>query len=296
MKDPLVSIVMPVYNSELYIDAAIFSILNQTYQNIEFIIINDGSSDHSKDRIEAFKDSRIIFINHEYNLGNYIRRNEGCKIAVGKYVCVMDSDDIAELNRIETQVDLLERDPQLLAAGSDFQYIGGGICKRPPTYELSKILLLFNNVFLHPSLIIRRNVLDQIGYYDESYKYAADYNLICNIALIGNVLNVEKVLLHYRLHKSQISSMYYPEQRECANRIRINYLEHCGFLLDDYNKMLFTALMNKEAFQYPFSDIVLLVEYMIHKNKEINFFHPVLFNQFANGVLSFYRGNVYEKE
>lgn len=101
---PLVSVVMPVYNVESYIEESIYSILLQTYSNLGFIIINDGSMDNTASIIKGIRDNRIVFIDRSENEGNYIRRNEGCKLAKGKYICVMDGDDIAMPNRIEKQL------------------------------------------------------------------------------------------------------------------------------------------------------------------------------------------------
>src|SRR5665647_1154917 len=105
MKDsPLVSVIMPVFNAENYLDEAIVSILVQTYNNFEFIIINDASTDRSMEIIKSYHDNRIHIISNNKNLGNYKSRNSGYRISKGKYIAVMDADDIAFPNRIERQV------------------------------------------------------------------------------------------------------------------------------------------------------------------------------------------------
>ena len=111
-KSPLVSIVMPVYNSQYYLRESIESILNQNYTNFEFIIVNDYSTDKSKDIILEYKkrDSRIVFLNNLSNNGNYYSRNIGNRIAKGEFIAIMDSDDIAMYERIAIQVEIMKRE------------------------------------------------------------------------------------------------------------------------------------------------------------------------------------------
>jgi len=108
---PAISVVMPVYNCEQYVSMAIESILKQSFTDFEFIIIDDGSSDSSSEIIQQFKDPRINYLRNIVNRGNYQARNHGMEIAAGKYVCVMDADDISEHERLEVQFQFLESIP-----------------------------------------------------------------------------------------------------------------------------------------------------------------------------------------
>src|SRR5690554_1848303 len=105
---PEVSVVMPVYNRQEYVSDAISSILNQSFADFEFIIVDDGSTDNSYNLISTFKDSRIKPIKLKENKGNYFARNLGMKRAVGKYICIIDSDDISLPDRIQIQHDFME--------------------------------------------------------------------------------------------------------------------------------------------------------------------------------------------
>jgi glycosyltransferase involved in cell wall biosynthesis len=107
---PLVSVLMPAYNSELYIAEAIQSILNQTYQNIELIIFDDGSSDKTRQVIQGFTDPRITKVLSDQNFGVVKARNEMIDRATGQYIALMDADDIADPARLEKQVEILEAD------------------------------------------------------------------------------------------------------------------------------------------------------------------------------------------
>jgi GT2 family glycosyltransferase len=243
---PLISVVMPVYNNEKYVSWAIESILKQSYKNFEFIIINDGSTDCSAEQIKNFDDKRIIFVNHSENRGNYRRRNEGLSIAKGKYICVMDADDEALPSRLATQVDFLEQNKSVLTVGSQFEFIGKGISNKPMEYEHIKAMLFYNNMFLHPSLMIRKSTLDEIGGYNEKYYYSSDYDLVCRLALKGEIRNLPDILMRYRVHDSQISTAKQKEQQAYANEIRAEYLKATGCSLNDKELALFHRYANHE--------------------------------------------------
>ena len=124
---PQVSVVMPVYNREKYVADAVNSILKQCYTNFEFIIIDDGSTDSTFDILKSFGDKRIKLIRKNKNRGNYSARNEGMELATGKYICVMDSDDIALPNRINRQFEFMEQHKQFGICGSFAKVIDSNI-------------------------------------------------------------------------------------------------------------------------------------------------------------------------
>ncbi|WP_165043903.1 glycosyltransferase [Dysgonomonas sp. ZJ709] len=289
MKIPLVSVIMPVYNLENFVKEAIESILHQSYPNFEFIIINDGSTDNTSSIIKLEEDPRIIYIDKPVNRGNYACRNEGCRLAKGKYICVMDGDDIAISNRLERQVEIMEAGPEILAMGTDFEFINGTICRKPKEYPLLKTLLLHNNMFLHPSLIIKKEVLLQVGYYDEEYYYASDYDLMCRIALIGKIINIPDILMRYRLHEKQISFGQYTKQTFYANQIRLKYLKACGFKLTNETEMYFTKIMTNSRFSdADLKKVKRIIDSLKKQNKKLNLLDNNLFDQFVDLTLSQY--------
>jgi glycosyltransferase involved in cell wall biosynthesis len=107
-KQPLISVIMPVFNAEKYLAEAIRNVVDQTFRDFELLIIDDGSTDTSLEIIKSFKDSRIKCVMNTQNKGNYYSRNRGWQIAKGKYIIVMDSDDVCELNRLEVQFVFME--------------------------------------------------------------------------------------------------------------------------------------------------------------------------------------------
>lgn len=223
---PVISVIMPVYNAELYVKEAIDSILNQTFDNFEFIIIDDGSTDESLALIQAYKDPRIIILKNNRNLGNYPTRNLGMRVAKGKYIAVMDADDIALPERFQKQYTFLEANMQTLAIGSNSLIIPNGKERGTPySSESIRLSLLNNNYILHPSLMIRTSVVHQLRGYKEEYYYAADYDMVCRINLLGDMVCLPDILMHYRWHPDQITQQHRSEQKQFADEIRRNYKE-----------------------------------------------------------------------
>lgn len=210
MNSPLVSVVMPVYNASLFLKEAIESILNQTYENFEFIIINDGSTDASLQIIESFNDPRIKLVNNERNLGIIKTRNKGLQLAKGKYIANMDADDISLPTRLEKQIAFLEKHPDVVILASKLVLINQfndeiGIWPEDDgvvTNEgISKTLPIINCIG-QPTVMMRRDVVTSIMYNDR-YIHNEDWGLWLDIlALNYRISKLPEVLLRYRQHES----------------------------------------------------------------------------------------------
>lgn len=207
---PLVSVVMSVFNAEKYIHQAVESILRQTYKNLEFIVINDGSTDGTRDILESFEDSRITFI-HQDNVGITQSLNKGIALAHGKYVARQDADDISKPERLEKQVAFLEGHPQVGLLGSRFEFIDeDGDVKRqsflPTDNDTLQERLTKINQFCHASVIMRKEALDKVGAYSEFFRYAQDYDLWLRISEHYEIANLPEMLVQYRELNNAISS------------------------------------------------------------------------------------------
>jgi len=200
---PLISVILPVYNGALYLREAIESILNQTYTNFEFIIINDGSKDNSEEIIKSYNDNRIIYISQK-NIGLAATLNIGIKISKGKYIARMDQDDISLPERFEKQIDFLEKNKDYDILGTWAKIFPDKTNKRfhkHPTDNIKlKYFLLFNNPFVHSSVMIRKSVFEKIGLYseDKNRQPPEDYELWSRIARVSKIANIPEVLLNYR--------------------------------------------------------------------------------------------------
>ena len=258
----LVSVIMPVYNMTEFVGEAIESILQQTFSDFEFIIIDDASDDGTDSVVRSYTDERIVLVRNDSNIGNYASRNKGMQQARGKYIAIMDADDIAMPERLAKQFDYLEAHLDVLAVGTDCVFISNGQQKKVVgSYQDILFALLDNNCFIHPSLMIRVDVLRQLNGYDERYYYSADYDLVCRLALRGKIENLTEPLILYRWHSSQISVLKRNEQKGHADDIRLKY----QLSFANYYKGGNLPMVEEADFLYP--DMGRLICLYIYANK-----------------------------
>lgn len=213
MKNPEISVIMPVYNSELFLAEAIESILNQTFKDFEFLIFNDGSTDNSLKILEEYakKDSRIKIFNSPDNKGYVYHLNQGIKIAKGEYIARMDSDDISDLKRFSKQIKVIKSNPKLAVVGGSVLSIdkfgnktGKWILKATP--EETHVHFLFTNYVIHPSVLIRKSMIPE-GAYDEKMTPAEDFDLWTKILDENDIYSIPEPLLMYRYHSQNTSEI-----------------------------------------------------------------------------------------
>ncbi|PGA14220.1 hypothetical protein COL65_22230 [Priestia aryabhattai] len=227
---PLVSVIMSVYNTEnSYLVEAIESILNQTYENFEFIIIDDCTNEGNVEVIKKYKDSRINLIQNKNNLGLTRSLNKGIKLAKGKYIARMDADDISELDRFEKQINYLEENPEVMVLGGYAQILGKNkiFMSKLEDDETFKIRMMFFNCALaHPTAMINKNLLiSHHIQYDESIKKSQDYMLWVECMLVSKIRVLNDVVLQYRIHDQQITIANSEEQKKCTIEIQKKLLE-----------------------------------------------------------------------
>lgn len=207
--EPKISVIMAVYNAEKYIKEAISSVLDQTFEDFEFIIINDGSKDKSIQIIKSFVDKRIVLIEQE-NKGLANALNNGLSVAKGKYIARIDADDVCYNERLKTQFDLLENNPEYVAVGSNADLVdddGNFIVTTKILIEWEEIKKrLPLNPFFHSSVMFSKEVAQRCGYYYEPIKqYYEDLILWNKMAKFGKLRNIKKALIKYRFSPNSIS-------------------------------------------------------------------------------------------
>ncbi len=225
MKKPKISVIMAVHNSEKFLRSSVESILNQTLKDLELIIINDGSSDNSSKIIKEYteKDKRIISINNLKNLGPAGTRNQGLKIAKGKYIAILDSDDISSRERLKIQYNYLEKHPNIFLVGSSAIFIdeSGKIVSKFRKYDDYEVLAWRfpkSCGIIHSSVMYRN---EKIFFYNEKFRYAHDYELYLHLLNSGkNLTNLPQFLVKYRVHADSISVSKHKEQVRFANLTR----------------------------------------------------------------------------
>ena len=179
--DPIISVIMPVFNGGDLLNKAIESILGQTFENFEFIIINDGSTDETAEVVRGYasSDSRIIFIDQD-NIGLTKSLNKAIKTSKGNYIARMDADDVSALNRFETQMEWMKGGKYDLCCSRTYLLNSNRISPGLSYYMPKRIQMFFRNPFIHGTFLIKRKTLDIVGLYDEDFIYSQDYKLICD--------------------------------------------------------------------------------------------------------------------
>jgi len=204
-KMPRISVILPVYNCEKYINETIQSVINQTFENFELLIIDDCSTDSTVAIIKSFNDHRIQLIQKEKNTGYTNSLNYAISIAKGEYVARMDGDDICLPKRFEKQVTFLDQNPNVILCGTSIQIIGKNkILHYPSIHDEIMVKLCFGNSFFHPSVMGRLNIFKE-NPYDTRFEPAEDYDLWTRLVFKGKLANLNEVLLMYRVHDQQIS-------------------------------------------------------------------------------------------
>lgn len=223
---PIVSVVMAAFNEERYIAEAIESVLNQSFTDFEFIIINDGSTDRTEEIILSYTDPRIRYIKNEQNLKLIASLNKGLKAAKGKYIARMDSDDVCFPERLEKQVAFMEAHPEIGISGAQLLVFGSeeGVMKYPLSHEEIKLRLFITSCFGNNVVIFRKEVLDGHNlYFPQGYLHAEDYKCWTNWVAVTKTANLNENLVKYRSHANSVSVQHKALQRATRNRIRKEY-------------------------------------------------------------------------
>ncbi len=222
MKSPLVTVIMSVHNGMRFLSDAVRSILDQTFSDFEFLIIDDGSTEPVDEIVLGFGDSRITFI-RQINRGLTRSLNRAIDLALGDYLARMDSDDISEGTRLEKQVEQIMANPKLDMVGTYFDIIdeNGALIRskillNEPLYRLWR--LQFHNNYAHGSMLMKKSAVQRAGKYDSRLKYAQDYDLWSRLSDRDNTVMIPEALYRYRLikHSDQASVKNYDDQLNAA--------------------------------------------------------------------------------
>lgn len=221
---PKASVLLPVYNAQLYLETAITSVLNQTFNEFELLLLNDGSTDSSEDIIDDFckKDSRCKKLSWS-NSGLIYTLNRGISASNSEFIIRMDADDICHPERFQKQWDFLKNNPNCVAVGSRVLLIDHADL---PIMEFSGIqghdtidsmhLEGIGGAIAHPSAMIRKAAMLSVGGYRSTFKHAEDIDLFLRLAEVGKLENLPQVLLSYRQHAESIGYSKRLEQYNSA--------------------------------------------------------------------------------
>lgn len=203
MTAPHVTVLVAVHNGERHLRASIQSVLAQTFEDFELLVVDDASTDGTREILDAFAEPRMRILTNTQNLGLTRSLNRGLREARGRYVARQDADDLSDPPRLARQVALLESRPELALVASQYRRIddSGEVesAREVPTEAIDiRWRLLFLNAFTHSSVTFRRDVVLALGGYDERYSYAQDYDLWSRIAAAHEVAALPESLVRYR--------------------------------------------------------------------------------------------------
>ena len=271
MSEPVVSVLMTVFNAGRFLDPSIRSILNQTFRDFEFLIIDDASTDGSAEIAEAWagKDPRICFIRNADNQGQTTCLNQGLRLARGRWIARQDADDLAHSSRLAKQHQFTKIRPEIVLLGSNGRIIDErdrltGLLDAPLSHEAITWTSPFLNPFMHTSVMFRTEVIrDQFGGYNEAYRIAQDYELWTRVIAEHQGANLPERLVSYRHLTTSLSksgrSVAFAEaakvsQREARRVFGRNLTESEASLVASFREGLDAG--DREAFWRFYDDLL----------------------------------------
>ncbi len=257
----MVSIIMSSFNTpEMYLRKAIESVLEQTYNFFEFIIVDDCSNGDDAKIIQSYKDSRIVFLQNKKNIGITKSLNRALAEAKGEYIARMDADDECLPTRLDEQVRFLNNNPEVIVCGTWVELFGDGatrhtqkiVKKQIPSKEEFRVHLLFGNHtnIIHPTaMFVHKKLLEYKIKYNEDYLYAQDYRMWVECSQYGECANVPKVLLKYRIHDKAVSREKKDIQMDCAKQIMQEQLSRLHIQMpDNWEEIHFGFLTGRKSY------------------------------------------------
>ena len=236
-----ISVLMPTYNASKYVAEAIKSVQQQSFEDWELVIVDDGSTDDTREIIRSFTDTRIRLLCNGHDFIGSL--NMGLDAARGKYIARMDADDVMHPDRLKIQYAIMEEEPEITVCGSWIRIFGENNPGIVPTSLKGKLtdiygLMLKQNPLFHPTVMMRSEFLRNHALRYERYNHAEDYKLWFEIAKKGGVFFVEdQPLMFYRASESQVSKIHTDEQKETSCRIRKEVLEYLVEKAKDYQSI-----------------------------------------------------------
>lgn len=210
---PRVTVLLPVYNGEGHLRESLESILSQTFEDFELLVIDDGSTDRSASILASCEDPRLRVVRNRTNIGLPRTLNRGIGLARGEFIARQDADDISDVRRLEKQVAFLDAHPEISLVGSAFAEIDsygvvGEKVVLPTAPDEIRWDLFFYCTFIHSAVTIKRQVLRSVGGYDDAYAYAQDYELWTRLSKTEEMANLESCLVWYRVSDASMTSTH----------------------------------------------------------------------------------------
>mgnify|MGYP001566738074 FL=1 len=275
MKIPRLTVIMPAYNAEKFLEESISSILNQSFPDFELLIGDDGSTDRTLEIIRSLSDKRIIVIRNEKNLGIPYTLNRLIKASRGEYIARQDSDDISLPKRLEKHVAFLDKSPGIGLCGTQITWFGSKRKRiRVPLQDkdIKASMLVFNPI-CQPTIMFRKSCLTE--YYDQTLEVAEDYALCYELSKETKLANLSDVLLKYRWHENSISRTKENLMDETVKSIRATiFKESLHYQIDEKETKLLDLVA--ESNLTVFNDLAFFENFLLKirsKNKETAYYN-----------------------
>lgn len=266
---PKISVIMPLYNAENYLDQSVNSILNQTYHDFELIIVDDKSTDHSYEIIQNISDDRIHLYQNNSNLGIAQARNIALQHANGEYIAIMDDDDIAPPYRLERECSFLDNNKDIIAVGGHCRYIdkeGNDLGRQWNVFTNPKYInahIIFENIIPNSAGMIRNEIIQKYKIkYKNSMYGTEDYRFWAECSLYGFLGNINQVMLYWRTHSKneteRTMKQYSKERKEAIAGTQKYLLEKLGFKLEKDDINVLVSVFEEDGFISEYKEIEIL--------------------------------------
>jgi len=286
VEEKLVSVVIPLYDRGDYIGEAIDSLLCQTYENIEIIVVDDCSTDEGRSVVESYRYDRVKLIKNKKNMGISYTRTRGLKVAGGEYIALLDSDDIAMPHRIAKQVKYLEENPMVGVVGSNrIEFCDGketGISKHWLEAGEIKVALLFDMPMSNPSLMMRRKIIEEFCY-DSDYVVAEDYEFLYRVSKKWDIANIEEPLIKYRIHSGQITKNH--DESKYLRNIKTRVFDELGMNLNNSLIDIYYRGINLDLKTQEMKKFAGVITEILKKNEELSIYNEVILREKLLGRL-----------
>ena len=291
--EKFVTVLMPVYNGASYVREAIDSILSQTYNNFEFLIINDGSTDNTEQIVLSYDDERIRYIKNSENIKLIASLNKGLNLAEGKYIVRMDADDLSTPDRLKYLVDYMEQHSECAVCGSWAEtFPNGGIVEYPTNNNDIKFRMFNDMAVIHASTIIRKSSIANMCF-DAEYAHAEDYDFFTRVIKSNKIANIPNVLYKIRHHPSQVSEVFHKIQQDNSLKVRKNIFRYINTIITDELLSDYSHLCYQEYRSVSESPIKIkeLLQSMIKGNEQTGYIEKDFFNNKVKEIWFHYTYN-----
>ena len=246
-----VTVIMSVYNGEVYLRESIESILDQSHRDFFFVIVDDGSEDNTSQILKGYKDQRIRLLRNGENIGLTRTLNKVIPSITTPYYVLQDADDISVRNRLERLISFMEENPGIIACGSNYRVIGQDQQTNFPIEhdDIRVSFFLGISALIHPAIFRTEVIHQQNIRYSERFRYAQDFKLWTDICRSFRVSNVNDILYLFRKHDHQVSETKSGAQRETVTRVCFEELDRFGIQPTEKESILHEKLISRKEFQ-----------------------------------------------